>query len=887
VPEGNIVFDVGGRDRTLVVIPAPDRFGTTTITLEVKDAEGGTVSDSFRLTVISVNDPPTISAIGDEVTDKNVPTRRIPFVIGDLETPAVALKVSGASLNATLVPPGNISFGGDGTNRTVTITPGPDQVGDTSITITVTDGDGTSTNTTFRLTVRELSTLNTVPLLSLIADQRVVQGETLTFKAEATDVDEPKQNLGFSLGAPIVLGASIDPLSGEFRWTPTKEQSPSTNKIVVMATDDGSPPQTASQTVTIRVTEKDVAPVILRHPRSQLAKEGIDVELSASAIGTGLLTYQWYFDGRELVGATSDTLRLPAALPRDSGTYSVEIRNAFGAARSDGAAVIVGNAPIVTSQPRSADVPLGGSITLSASASGEPPPFYQWRRNGANIPGANQATYPIVNAQPEDGGTYQVAIENVFGAITSDLADVTVIIPLSPPPGDNFAQRAVIPGDRGSVSGSNAGASREGGEPQHAGKRGANSVWYRWVAPAKGIATVKTTGSTFDTLLAIYTGAALPQLAGVVSNDDSTESFQFFTSKVTFNVDQGQEYQIAVDGLEGANGDFVLSWALEQTLEEVPLITTHPVSQIVPAGTNVEFLVLANATASYQWFFKGTLIQGATTSRFTINNVQSQNVGSYFVQVSLGSRTIQSVSAELQLQTIDTGPPVNAELARDKLADVFRSSGPAQVQLQGQPSKNQPAPLFALSHGVSLVLDYSSVGATKDEFEPNHCGEIGGASTWAIVHTKDSGAVEVSTAGSTFPTVLAVYKLLPEATGDRYQLVACDGANGPGGSSHVVFAAQPSTDYFVAVDGVKGASGEVRLREAMPAAVDGLRMEGKRFKFRLRGQPGQKLDVQSTVNFVDWESLLKTSLLEAGQEYEDTEAAAHILKFYRIVEEGR
>ncbi len=67
--------------------------------------------------------PPTITDVVDRATLESTATTAIPFTIGDAETPATSLTVSGTSSNTSLVPNANIVFGGSGTNRTVTITP--------------------------------------------------------------------------------------------------------------------------------------------------------------------------------------------------------------------------------------------------------------------------------------------------------------------------------------------------------------------------------------------------------------------------------------------------------------------------------------------------------------------------------------------------------------------------------------------------------------------------------------------------------------------------------------------------------------------------------------------------------------------------------------------
>jgi hypothetical protein len=156
VPDANIVFGGSGANRTVTITPAANQWGTTDITIVVDDGTGGTASDTFVLTVTAVNDAPTISDIGNQVTAEDTPTGAIAFVVGDVETPAGGLTVTGTSSNPTLVPDANIVFGGSGANRTVTITPAANQWGTTDITIVVDDGTGGTASDIFLLVVTQI-----------------------------------------------------------------------------------------------------------------------------------------------------------------------------------------------------------------------------------------------------------------------------------------------------------------------------------------------------------------------------------------------------------------------------------------------------------------------------------------------------------------------------------------------------------------------------------------------------------------------------------------------------------------------------------------------------------------------------------------------------------
>src|SRR6185369_2151684 len=100
----------------------------------------------------AVNDPPTISNIADQSTAVGTAAGPIGFTVGDVETGAGSLILSGSSSNPTLVPVGNIAFGGSGSSRTVTVTPAANQTGTATIGVTVSDGALTAGDT-FVLTV--------------------------------------------------------------------------------------------------------------------------------------------------------------------------------------------------------------------------------------------------------------------------------------------------------------------------------------------------------------------------------------------------------------------------------------------------------------------------------------------------------------------------------------------------------------------------------------------------------------------------------------------------------------------------------------------------------------------------------------------------------------
>lgn len=148
-----------------------------------------------------------------------------------------------------------------------------------------------------------------------------------------------------------------------------------------------------------------------------------------------------------------------------------------------------------------------------------------------------------------------------------------------------FVNASVIANASGQAAGTNVNATKEAGEPNHAGISGGKSVWWSWTAPASGSVTINTAGSSFDTVLGVYTGTSVSALTAVASNDDVSGAR---TSSVTFNAVAGTIYRIAVDGFAAASGSITLSWNQQVVVVTAPKITVSPVSLSATsrAGTN-------------------------------------------------------------------------------------------------------------------------------------------------------------------------------------------------------------------------------------------------------------------------------------------------------------
>ncbi len=139
-------------------------------------------------------------------------------------------------------------------------------------------------------------------------------------------------------------------------------------------------------------------------------------------------------------------------------------------------------------------------------------------------------------------------------------------------PSETFNSANTLAGDTSIAEGNNFGATTESGEPPHAGNGGPyHSVWWDWSENSSAMApdnsaegdtlVIDTSGSDFDTVLAVYTGSAVNNLTQIAANDDAGPGI--ITSEVTFQFDSGQTYHIAVDGKTASDtGNVVLNYAV-------------------------------------------------------------------------------------------------------------------------------------------------------------------------------------------------------------------------------------------------------------------------------------------------------------------------------------
>lgn len=198
------------------------------------------------------------------------------------------------------------------------------------------------------------------------------------------------------------------------------------------------------------------------------------------------------------------------------------------------------------------------------------------------------------------GRRYCVCVEG------NGLFDIT--LQTTPRPNDYFGDAINLPGNEGTVTGNNEGATNVNDSPAiPAEDTPGSGVWYTWTPGFNGPAVVdtnfseRTPNNTFDTVVAVFTGNTLQTLVPVASDDDDGLNNN---SRVVFAAAAGTPYRIWVGGFGSQSGTFFLSYFAEgnpgvfeiasapETVSETQGVTAFHVRRF-RAG-----LVAANVTVS-------------------------------------------------------------------------------------------------------------------------------------------------------------------------------------------------------------------------------------------------------------------------------------------------
>jgi Divergent InlB B-repeat domain len=438
-------------------------------------------------------------------------------------------------------------------------------------------------------------------------------------------------------------------------------------------------------------------------------------------------------------------------------------------------------------------------------------------------PGASAARFTAAA-----GTTYRIAVDGKLGfqgLFSIDLRGRAG--------NDSFATPEVLGPTPTTTGGSTVFATKEVGEPNHAGDPGGRSLWFSWTPSGSGPVDITACGHnrSIDPLLAVYTGSSVDSLAPVASNDDAAGEIPNVlcgstsgSSEIELAAIAGTTYRIAVDAKAGAEGRFGLAF-------EWP-----------PANDD---FAEAEALGAFLPAYSTEITKFATKEAGEPNHAGDPGGRSLWYSWTPSSSGPVAISTCSYFGEIDTLLAVYTGIELDGLAEVGSNddtaagcrasdsevqltatagttyriavdgkgggSGGVQLRLEGPATNDQLGKPGALGGGLPAWTLGSNRFATKQVGEPDHAGSSGGASVWFKWTAPRSGPVSVSTCGSSFDTLLAVYT--GASFGSFTQVQSNDDGSGKcGPQSKLSFDAVANVVYKIAVDGKAGAQGTIDLK---------------------------------------------------------------------------
>ncbi len=410
-----------------------------------------------------------------------------------------------------------------------------------------------------------------------------------------------------------------------------------------------------------------------------------------------------------------------------------------------------------------------------------------------------------------------------------------MIWPQWSPPG-----ATTLPWDGGQAT---AGATLEPGESAPCGNIGA-TVWFLYEPDHLGTLEITTTGSDFDTILAVYTtgNGFLPSPPGgnlnaVACNDDAGGA----TARVSFPLSgpsqfyAWERYYIQVGGKGGATGNLRLHIECNPACPPSnddwsraahPYVDAYTPSMTLFADTTHATLEAdeprpcgaIGATVWYQLYADQDVTLVADTFGSGFDTVLAVYRPSDFALPSPPGGGFVPIACN-----------DNAGGAQSKLTVAMKAQTSYWFQAGGADGATgaltfniacDPAcPPYNNSFqtreylGLPAEISVPTTEATLEAGEPQPCGNIG-ASVWYEVQVYGDGSVVADTAGSEFDTVVAVYEPGPEfdyTTPGGLRSIGCAGGSG-GQRARLAFHASANSSYFLQVGGRNGATGQLYMK---------------------------------------------------------------------------
>jgi hypothetical protein len=354
------------------------------------------------------------------------------------------------------------------------------------------------------------------------------------------------------------------------------------------------------------------------------------------------------------------------------------------------------------------------------------------------------------------------------------------------PTNDDFSQPIVLKGARKHIVTSNAGATKEPGEPTHQTNSGGSSVWFVYTAPASGRVTITDTppphyapptsgtgndgcvitwqdpfscGSesplaplpSFYPVFAAYTGNSVTNLtsAGAIPMQLAA-----YSNGVCFDVVKGKTYHIAFDGNQGTTGNIDLYLALTQPASNdaferrIKLKTIYALATSYNAGATHQVgepAAGANSCGKTVWWTWTAPVSGITTIDLS---------GSDFA-FPVAVFTGQNIKHLTQITSAEGSVTFNAIAGMTYQIAVSDLNG-----LTGEINLSLKAPIVSLSLKRQTRLGWSALLEYASETGQQVLLQRGVSNVWQNAQTVTARSSSVTFIAKPLPSATTPYRAI-------------------------------------------------------------------------------------------------------------------------------
>jgi hypothetical protein len=451
IPNPTVIYTSPNATGSLNFAPVANANGSATITVTVNDGQSvnNTATRTFTVTVIGVNDAPTLAAISNVSVNEDAGAQTVSLagISTGNANETQTLTITASSSNTGLIPNPTVSYTSPNATGSLSFTPVANAYGSATITVTVNDGQATNNTVTQTFTIT-VNPVNDAPTLAAISNRTIAENaglQTVSLAGISTGATNETQTLSVTASSSdtsLIPNPTVNYTSpnatGSLSFAPVANANGSAT-ITVTVNDNQSVNNTTVRTFAVTVTSVNSAPTITAIPDISIVSDTNsgpiaftigDVETSASLLSlTAISSSPAILPLTNIVffGSSSNRAVVLTPVAGSSGQSDVTITVGDGAASASTTFRVTVTVPPPVTEQLALNKTGSGTVTLTLA-----PPATTQLSAGKNVPVMPEVSPSELIVGQRYTATATPASGHIFagwsGSVNSSVATVTFIM---------------------------------------------------------------------------------------------------------------------------------------------------------------------------------------------------------------------------------------------------------------------------------------------------------------------------------------------------------------------------------------------------------------------------------------------------------------------------